>query len=265
MLCCADKIAASTPTFSKEKAIAAAEKAIGAPYNNFETKLAYVLKADHSAALAHGIQVQDDAASVWGEAFIDAHSGELISFTDYVAKATYRVLPIQKEVLTQGFETLTNPEDTTSSPYGWLRTTSTGTDSTTTQGNNAFAYVGSTGASQSSSGSFVYTQVPSSGPTVAANKNAATVNAFYLVNTIHDITYKYGFTEKAYNFQNTQIAAGGKGADRVKISVQDNGGTDNANFATPPDGQSGQMRMYLWDYTSPGRDGALENDIVTHE
>jgi extracellular elastinolytic metalloproteinase len=25
------------------------------------------------------------------------------------------------------------------------------------------------------------------------------------------------------------------------------------------------MRMFLWDYTSPGRDGALENDIVSHE
>jgi hypothetical protein len=91
------------------------------------------------------------------------------------------------------------------------------------------------------------------------------VNAFYLANAIHDITYKYGFTEKSYNFQNTQIATGGKGNDRVKISVQDNGGTNNANFATPPDGQSGQMRMYLWTQTSPQRDGSLENDIVIHE
>jgi extracellular elastinolytic metalloproteinase len=177
----------------------------------------------------------------------------------------YRVLPIQKEVLTQGFETLTNPEDIISSPYGWLRTTSSGTDSTTTQGNNAYAYIGSTPASQSSSGQFVYTQSPSSAPTVSANKNAAITNAFYIVNTVHDITYKYGFTEAAYNFQNTQIASGGKGNDRVKISVQDTSGTDNANFATPADGQSGQMRMFLWDYTSPGRDGALENDIIVHE
>lgn len=23
--------------------------------------------------------------------------------------------------------------------------------------------------------------------------------------------------------------------------------------------------MYLWDYTSPERDGSLENDIITHE
>ena len=30
-------------------------------------------------------------------------------------------------------------------------------------------------------------------------------------------------------------------------------------------GQSGQMRMFLWDLTGPERDGALENDIVVHE
>ena len=55
---------------------------------------------------------------------------------------------------------------------------------------------------------------------------------------------------------------------------------DNTDFATPPNGQSGHMRMFLWDYTNvgpppspffppnilqPGRDGALENSIVVHE
>jgi extracellular elastinolytic metalloproteinase len=49
------------------------------------------------------------------------------------------------------------------------------------------------------------------------------------------------------------------------ISVQDSSGTNNANFATPADGSSGQMRMFLWTTTSPGRDGAVENDIVAHE
>jgi extracellular elastinolytic metalloproteinase len=77
--------------------------------------------------------------------------------------------------------------------------------------------------------------------------------------------YKYGFTEAAYNFQNDNFGKGGKGKDRVQISVQDLSGTNNANFATPPDGQYGQMRMFTWTSTSPMRDGALENDIVVHE
>lgn len=61
---------------------------------------------------------------------------------------------------------------------------------------------------------------------------------------------RYGFTEAAYNFQNNNFAKGGSGNDRVTASIQDSGGTDNANFATPADGQSGHMNMYLWDYTS---------------
>lgn len=49
------------------------------------------------------------------------------------------------------------------------------------------------------------------------------------------------------------------------ISVQDPSGTNNANFVTPPDGQPGQMRMFIWTIATPPRDGALENDIVVHE
>jgi extracellular elastinolytic metalloproteinase len=47
--------------------------------------------------------------------------------------------------------------------------------------------------------------------------------------------------------------------------VQDLAGLNNADFSTPPDGQSGHMRMFLWDFTNPRRDGALENDIIVHE
>lgn len=35
-------------------------------------------------------------------------------------------------------------------------------------------------------------------PTTATNIDAARVNAFYVVNTMHDITYRYGFTETAF-------------------------------------------------------------------
>jgi extracellular elastinolytic metalloproteinase len=67
------------------------------------------------------------------------------------------------------------------------------------------------------------------------------------------------------SFQNNNFGLGGKGADRVTASIQDSAGTNNADFATPPDGQSGHMRMYLFTSTSPNRDGALENDVPIHE
>ena len=60
---------------------------------------------------------------------------------------------------------------------------------------------------------------------------------------LHDISYQFGFDEKSGNFQQNNFAKGGKGGDRVVIKNQAYG-TNNANFATPPDGQSGVMQMY---------------------
>ncbi len=111
----------------------------------------------------------------------------------------------------------------------------------------------------------LFTQNPTLDPTVTVNLDAARVNAFYLVNSVHDIAYRYGFTESAFNFQTDNFGLGGKGNDRITISVQDGGGVNNAEFTTLPDGQNGQMRMFIWDYTVPRRDSDLENDIVVHE
>ena len=125
---------------------------------------------------------------------------------------------------------------------------------------------GSTTAKPSSAtNNYDYSFDLTTAPTTTNNVNAAIVNAFYIVNTIHDVTYRYGFTEKAYNFQTNNYGKGGSQNDRVKVSVQDSSGTNNANFATPADGSSGTMRMYLWTTASPQRDGDLENDVIIHE
>ncbi|KAK0467527.1 peptidase M36, partial [Armillaria novae-zelandiae] len=54
-------------------------------------------------------------------------------------------------------------------------------------------------------------------------------------------------------------------SDCVLMSVQGPGGTNNANFSTPPDGPPGTCRMYIWTLTIPNQDGALQNDIIVHE
>ncbi|KAJ6467498.1 Fungalysin metallopeptidase-domain-containing protein [Mycena vitilis] len=82
---------------------------------------------------------------------------------------------------------------------------------------------------------------------------------------MHDIAHKYGFTEADFNFQKNNFGNGGAANDRVTASIQDAAGTDNTDFSTPPDGQSGHMRMYLFTSTNPERDKALENDVVVHE
>ncbi|KAJ7448108.1 Fungalysin metallopeptidase-domain-containing protein [Mycena latifolia] len=199
-------------------------------------------------------------------------------------RAQYLVLPIQEEILTQGFETLVDPQDPLARYAVPAKNLSTevnvapmgGTQMATLApplrrtllGNNAIAFKGTqTNVTNMSAPGLVfdYPADATAAPTTQGNVDAARVNAFYIVNTIHDLSYRYGFTEAAFNLQNNNFGKGGVGNDRVTISVQSTAGVDNADFSTPPDGQSGAMRMFLWDFTNPERDGALENDIVTHE
>ncbi|KIJ54535.1 hypothetical protein M422DRAFT_240602 [Sphaerobolus stellatus SS14] len=261
------KVSSSTPSISVASAISIAEEKLLATHNDHPASLEFFAKDDGSVVLTHVVQVLNN--DHWFEAFVDAHSGEIVNVIDFVADASYSVIPIsQQSRLNGGFQTLSNPADTVSSPFGWHSDGTTTINTTTTAGNNAIAFKSSQTAvtTQSSTGlNFVFAYNTTAAPTVAANLDSARTNTFYIVNSIHDITYRYGFTEASFNFQNNNFGKGGKGNDRVLISVQDSSGTNNANFATPADGQSGTMRMFLWTMTSPQRDGAVENDIVAHE
>ncbi|KAJ6632588.1 Fungalysin metallopeptidase-domain-containing protein [Mycena sp. CBHHK59/15] len=236
----------STPSVPVDSVVLTAEKVLGRTYNNHPTSLEYLVQLDSSVALTHIIQVQNRTANTSYEAFVDVHSGRFISSIDFVSKAVYRVLPMFKQDLTEGFELLQDPQDTTSSPLGWHNdSTFTSTD---TSGNNAIVYFDATLSATTSESAlgliFNYTQDPTISLSTQANLDTTRTNMFYIVNTMHDLA----FTEAALNFQQTNVnGAGGVGGDRVLA------------------GQSGQMNMYLWDLTDPMRDGALENDIVVHE
>lgn len=104
-------------------------------------------------------------------------------------------------------------------------------------------------------------------PTVTSppNQQFNITNLFYWNNILHDITYIYGFNEVSGNFQNSNLGRGGLGNDYVIGDAQDGGGTNNANFATPVDGQRPRMQMYLWTAPNPDRDGDVDNGIIAHE
>ncbi|KAJ2929038.1 hypothetical protein H1R20_g8062, partial [Candolleomyces eurysporus] len=68
------------------------------------------------------------------------------------------------------------------------------------------------------------------------NVNAAKTYAFYAINAVHDIAYRYGFTETAFSFQTLE---------RVEV------GTIGAQTSL----QNG----------TPNRDGSLSNDIIVCE
>ncbi|KAI7954314.1 hypothetical protein MJO28_004714 [Puccinia striiformis f. sp. tritici] len=95
--------------------------------------------------------------------------------------------------------------------------------------------------------------------------DAAISELFFTCNEFHDLTYLYGFDEESGNFQQHNFGHGGKGDDAVIANAQDGSGYNNANFATPPDGRNGRMRMYVWNGAEPWRDGDLEAGIVIHE
>ncbi|KAG6845471.1 hypothetical protein H0H87_008831 [Tephrocybe sp. NHM501043] len=266
------KIADSKPTLSVKDIIPIAEKVLDGKYNGHPPTLEYFAQPDGTAVLTHVVQIQNEDLGTWYEAFVDAHDGQFRSLTDFVAYDSYTVVPINKETFLDGQQVVDNPCDPVASQGGWhhlnvvfglysFNTTSTG-------GNNVYAYTGvlrRTTRETESGHVFDVKYDDSKDPTDDANKKAATINAFYAANSVHDITYRYGFTEDAFNFQFDNFENGGKNRDFVSLSVQDFSGTNNANFATPPDGQPGQCRMYIWDMTSPRRDGAMENDIVVHE
>ncbi len=102
-------------------------------------------------------------------------------------------------------------------------------------------------------------------PTTAAYRNGDVTNMFYWMNRYHDLTYLLGFNEQARNFQDNNFGRGGVSADRVSAEGQDFSGTDNANFATPPDGGRGRMQMYVWTGPNPDRSGDLDQDVIFHE
>lgn len=137
------------------------------------------------------------------------------------------------------------------SPAGWL---GSGSQSTINiSGNNVRGYLDAdnnnaadAGGSAVTSGVFDSVADLAAQPTAQANRNVAVQNLFYLNNRIHDILYGYGFTEAEGNFQANNFGRMGAGNDPVNAEAQDGGGTDNANFATPADGSSPRMQMYLW-------------------
>jgi len=119
---------------------------------------------------------------------------------------------------------------------------------------------------------YAYTPAPMGGnpdagtaPTDTQAQRGTVTHLFYLTNWYHDRLYNLGFDEASGNFQTNNFGNGGTGGDPVLAECQDGSGTDNSNFATPPDGTSGRMQMFLFDFPTPERDGSLDATIVFHE
>jgi hypothetical protein len=106
---------------------------------------------------------------------------------------------------------------------------------------------------------------PGDDPLTAQAQRGAVIQMFYVMNRYHDELYKRGFTEAAFNFQNTNFTGMGVGNDRVSAEGQDSSGTNNANMSTPADGGRGRMQMYVWTGPTPDYDGTADAEVIIHE
>ncbi|DAA78959.1 TPA_exp: putative extracellular metalloproteinase 3 (Fungalysin MEP3) [Trichophyton benhamiae CBS 112371] len=239
--------------------------ALSAPKAN----LVYLQKEDGSLALTW--KVETDVGDNWLLTYVDAHNSETVhNVVDYVASAEYKVFAWGLNDPTEGNPTSIRDPWTDASPYTW---NSDGmTKYPTTRGNNAIAQDNPTGGStyinnyrpQSPNLIFSYPWSPTATPP-SSYKDFSITQLFYTTNRYHDLLYSFGFNEAAGNFQVNNGNKGGKGNDFAIVNAQDGSGTNNANFATPPDGSPGRMRMYNWTTARPNRDGCLEAGIVIHE
>src|SRR5262245_8572378 len=217
----------------------------------------------------------DLGAKGWYEILTDAGSGALLyrfNLLKDVAQGTvFRVNGLGQRTL----ESFVG-DTTINTAAGWMGT------STVTTGNNVEAYLDSdannapdavntadlqNGHAFSSIQDFTFPFTLGVDP--RTQRAAAVANLFYFNNIIHDFSYGLGFTEAAGNFQTNNFGRGGTGNDSVRAEAQDGSGTNNANFATPPEGSRPRMQMFIFTRgtadLNDDRDGDFDGDVVLHE
>ncbi len=171
--------------------------------------------------------------------------------------AQYNVIPRPIESPSHGDRALLkDPSDSLSSPYSWHDIDGkAGAEYTITRGNNVYAKEdkdkNNTGGYSPDGGSSLSFDFPFDKTKRHSDYlDAAITNLFYWNNLMHDVWYHYGFDDPSGNFQVNNYGRGGSGNDEVNADAQDGNGTNNANFATPPDGQKPRMQMYVWNVSS---------------
>ncbi|KAJ1330486.1 hypothetical protein BSLG_010858 [Batrachochytrium salamandrivorans] len=205
-------------------------------------------------------QPKDEPMTRLPKADADANTGKYYNH-DLIFKMgfAYKVVNLPNESPNDGFSTIVDPENIQSSPEGW-------TEGYKTIGNNVEVNAeGGTPFETTAKGVFDGIFDPTPPPQTPKNTAVGVINAFYVANMFHDITYQYGFTEQAGNFQKNNFNKGGKGRDPVIINVQSSKEKNGAEFSASLDGYRGVLTIYISTATEPSRDPALDNTVVIHE
>ena len=219
-----------------------------------------VLRVGDTARLAWRVYA-DVGPGEWYEILVDAHTGELLVRNNlYVSEAqgtVYTNSPSKGSPVLVQF------------PASWIGS------STQTKGPNVDAYLDTDADnlpdpiddfSYSSGGGLLqgrayapdqnFTFPFSTDVDPRTQQPAVLTNLFYFVNFMHDFSYNLGFNETSGNFQD---------GDYVLAEAQDPIVSNNANFATPPDGVRPRMQMGIFSAFPADHDSSLDGDVVFHE
>lgn len=243
-----------------------------------------------SIRLVWVVSILEKNKNHWWQVFIDAEDGQELNRIDWATSCNlhsseshklnsnyctsqllapapapppgfdqYNVFALPVESPNHGPRSLEiGPSNAIASPFGWHDDNGVvGEEYTITQGNNVFAYEdvdndNLPGLSADGGASLNFDFALNLNQQPVNYQNVAITNLFYTCNRIHDILYQYGFDEQSGNFQTNNYGNGGAELDNVLAEAQDGGGSNNANFMTPPDGQNPTMQMYLWAGASGG-------------
>jgi Zn-dependent metalloprotease len=230
-----------------------------------------VVRIGDTARLAWHVYA-DVGPDEWYEMLVDAQTGELLLRHNlYVEAAQGTVYTEDPDAGPRQLVSFVG-DTTINTTAGWMGT------STVTTGNNVEAYLDrdannapdanngtnlSNGHASSPTQNFTFPFSTTADP--LTQQAAVVTNLFYFNNIMHDFSYGLGFTETSGNFQTNNYGRGGTGNDSVQAEAQDGSGTNNANFATPPEGQRPRMQQYLFTAPTPDRDSSVDSDVVFHE
>lgn len=290
----ASALAGMGESLAQGESVGSAVTPAGSPFENFtvgtrkaNARLVFLPMDASTVRLAWEIYVNSRVTREKFQVLVDAATGETLvrrSLTRHISDATYNIYPSDSpSPFTPGWPTpntgqpalvnrtlvTTNAFSVLASPNGWINDADN-----ETQGNNTDAFVDRDFDSQPDG------PRPQGNPTRVFDfpldltqdpltySNAATVQMFYKINVYHDLLYDLGFTEAFGNYQNDNFGRGGLGNDRIISFVQAGAGVgaaNNAFFSVAPDGISGEIAMFVWDFPNPLRDGDLDSDVIYHE
>jgi Zn-dependent metalloprotease len=218
----------------------------------------------------------DAGPNEWYEIFVDANTGALLLRNNLYADAAQGTVARRDPIATPRTLESFVGNTTINTAAGWMGT------STVTTGNNVESYLDtdanntpdnnntaglSNGHASSATQDFTFPFALGVDP--RTQRPASVTNLFYFCNIMHDFVYGLGFTESAGNFQTNNFGRGGTGNDSVRAEAQDGSGTNNANFATPPEGSRPRMQQFLFTQGTTSladdRDSSEDGDVVLHE